>query len=37
MEEIDIFLTNNCHTSYLTTIITNLTNLIIKTKNNANS
>jgi hypothetical protein len=32
MEEIDIFLTNNYHTSYLTTIITNVTNFITETK-----
>lgn len=33
MEEIDIFLTNNYHTSYLSTIITNITNFNTETKN----
>ena len=37
MEEIDIFLTNNYHTSYLTTIITNITNFITETKNKTDS
>jgi hypothetical protein len=37
MEEINIFLTNNYHTSYLSTIITNITNFITKTKNKKNS
>jgi hypothetical protein len=32
MEETDIFLTNNYHTSYLTTIITNVTNFITEPK-----
>jgi hypothetical protein len=36
-EEIDIFIANNCHTSYLTTIIINITNVITKTKNTTNS
>ena len=36
-EEIDIFLTSNYHTSYLTTIIINITNFINKTKNTTNS
>ena len=36
-EEIDIVLTNNYHTSCLTTIITNVTNFINKTKNTTNS
>jgi hypothetical protein len=31
-EETDIFLTNNYHTSYLTTIITNVTNFITEPK-----
>jgi hypothetical protein len=32
MEEIDIFIANNYHTSYLTSIITNVTNFILKPK-----
>jgi hypothetical protein len=37
MEEIDIFLTQNYHTSYLITIVTNVNNFITETKNKPNS